>query len=184
MPIYTKFGDAGETSLLSGRKISKADARIDACGSVDELSAFIGLIIAFSDNNDIKETLANVQKHLFVIGADLSNASGPSRIPKISPMDISELETRIDAIDAELPKLTHFILPGGSKTAALIHLARTVCRRAERTVVILSQKEKIDPNIIIYLNRLGDFLFMLAREVNRKKKIEETIWRGYKTRLK
>jgi len=178
MHIYTKFGDSGETALLSGKKVSKAHARVEAYGSVDELNAFLGLIIAFADEEHVKKPLMDAQKDLFSIGAQLSAASCSSKIPKLKPARISELEKAIDKIEEELPALHHFILPGGSKTASLIHLARTVCRRTERKVVALSQQEKIDNGIIIYLNRLGDLLFMMARQVNRRKRIEEKVWKG------
>ncbi len=178
MHIYTRFGDAGETTLLSGKKVSKAHVRIEACGSVDELNAFVGLIISFADEEFVKKPLLGIQKDLFCIGAQLSASGSAAKVHKISEAQIAELEDAIDKIEEELPALHHFILPGGSKTASVIHLARTVCRRAERQVVVLSDNERIDANIIAYLNRLGDFLFILARQVNRRKRIEEVQWKG------
>jgi cob(I)alamin adenosyltransferase len=178
MHIYTKFGDFGETALLSGKKVSKANPRVQAYGSVDELNAFLGLIIAFADEENVRKPLLDAQKDLFTIGAQLSAANSSVKVHKISESRIDELEKEIDKIEEELPALHHFILPGGSKTASLIHLARTVCRRAEREVVALSNQEKIDPAVIIYLNRLGDYLFMLARQVNRRKRIEK-VWSGH-----
>ncbi len=178
MHIYTRFGDAGETTLLSGKKVSKAHVRIEACGSVDALNAFVGLIISFADEEFVKKPLLGIQKDLFCIGAQLSASGSAAKVHKISEAQIAELEDAIDKIEEELPALHHFILPGGSKTASVIHLARTVCRRAERQVVVLSDNERIDANIIAYLNRLGDFLFILARQVNRRKRIEEVQWKG------
>lgn len=178
MHIYTKFGDSGETALLSGKKVSKANTRVEAYGNVDELNAFLGLIISFSDLDIIRKPLTQIQKDLFIVGAQLSCQNSSVKTPKLGENRINELEKAIDKIEEELPALHHFILPGGSKTASMIHMARTVCRRAERRVVALSKEEKIDPKLIVYLNRLGDYLFMLAREVNRKKRVEETVWKG------
>jgi cob(I)alamin adenosyltransferase len=178
MHIYTKFGDSGETALLSGKKVSKAHPRVAAYGSVDELNAFLGLIIAFSDLEIVRKPLTQAQKDLLTIGAQLSCSNSSVKTPKVDELRIADMEKAIDKIEEELPALHHFILPGGSKTASMIHLARTVCRRAERNVVALSKEEKIDPKVIVYLNRLGDYLFMLARLVNRKKRVEETVWKG------
>jgi len=154
MHIYTRFGDAGETALLSGKKVSKAHVRIEACGSVDELNAFLGLVISFSDEEFVRRPLLEVQKDLFAIGAQLSASGSAAKLHRISETQISELEDKIDKIEEELPALHHFVLPGGSKTASVIHLARTVCRRAERQVVVLADNERIDANIIAYLIRL------------------------------
>lgn len=181
MSIYTRIGDRGETTLTDGRKIMKDDARVDAYGSVDELNSVIGLVIAHSDDGELRETLMKVQRELFVIGAELA---GGKQIPTINPQKISDLEAIIDKIEEKLPTLRHFILPGGTKTAALLHVARTVCRRVERVVVALSEREKINRQIIIYLNRLSDLLFVLARNENRKKRIEEPIWSAGNKRLR
>jgi len=178
MHIYTKFGDSGDTSLLSGKKVPKSNIRVDAYGNVDELNAFLGLIIAFSDLETVKKPLIQVQKDLFIVGAQLSCQNSSVKTPRLNEIRIAELEKAIDKMEEDLPALHHFILPGGSKTASMIHLARTVCRRAERRVVALSKEEKIDVKLIVYLNRLGDYLFMLARMVNRKKRIDETVWKG------
>jgi cob(I)alamin adenosyltransferase len=176
MPIYTRVGDKGETNLLDGRKVLKDDPRIEACGSVDELNAIIGLVIAYSDDVELKELLMKIQRDLFVIGAELA---GGKQIRTINSQKIADLEKIIDEIDEKLPPLRHFILPGGTKTAALLHVARTVCRRVERRVVALANREKINRNIEIYLNRLSDLFFVLARAENRKKRIEEPVWRQY-----
>ena len=174
--IYTRLGDKGQTVTLAGKKVYKDDARVEAYGSVDELNALIGVITAFTSHNEVKETLGKVQKELFIVGAEL--AMEKTSVKKINPVQISALESKIDGIEEDLPHLANFVLPGGCKTAALLHHARTVCRRAERRVVALSQKSKVNPDIIKYLNRLGDLLFVLARYENRKKHIEEVVWKS------
>jgi cob(I)alamin adenosyltransferase len=176
MPIYTKFGDKGKTSLVGGDVVPKNDHRVEAYGSVDELNAVLGLALSFNEMEDVSIALAGVQDDLFVIGAEL--ASKGVKAKAIRPSRMSRLEAEIDRLDALLPPLKHFILPGGSKNASLLHLARTICRRSERRVVTLAEKERVNPDTIIYLNRLGDLLFVLARFVNYKKKVDETLWRG------
>lgn len=176
MKIYTKFGDTGNTTLLGGTVVSKDELAVGAYGSVDELNAFLGTVLAFSELEELTESLKRIQSDLFIIGAELASTESKK---SLSPMRISELEEEIDKLAAALPPLKNFILPGGSKTASLLHLARTVCRRTEREVVALSKKEKVNPIIISYLNRVGDLLFMLARHVNYKKKVSETIWKGH-----
>jgi cob(I)alamin adenosyltransferase len=178
MPIYTRRGDRGETDSFCGKRVAKDDLRIEALGQVDELNALLGVVIAFSEDGQTG-TLKELQKDLFVIGAELAGAAKGKLSRRINPDRVSELERGIDGIEAQLSPLHHFVLPGGSKAASLLHLTRTVCRRAERSVVALSKKEKTDPQVIIYLNRLGDLLFVMAREMNRKKRIEEPLWRGH-----
>jgi cob(I)alamin adenosyltransferase len=175
MTIYTRFGDRGQTSLLGGSVVAKDDPRIEAYGSVDELNAVLGIVIASGDTGDVSASLSRIQKDLFVIGAELSGSK-----KQLRPSRIGDLEAEIDKLWPELPPLKHFVIPGGSKSAALLHLARTVCRRAERQVVLLSnrEKKKVNPDIIVYLNRLSDLLFTHARYVNYKKKKEELIWKG------
>jgi len=174
--IYTRLGDKGETVTLSGKKVYKNDPRVEAYGSVDELNALLGVAVSFTGDEEVKQLLTRVQKELFIIGAEL--AIEKMRAKKINPVHISNLEAEIDRTEESLPHLANFVLPGGSKTASLLHLARTVCRRAERSAVALSLKSKINPDIIKYLNRLGDLLFVLARYENRKKRIEEVVWSG------
>lgn len=176
MPIYTRAGDKGTTSLLGGPIVPKDDPRVEAYGSVDELNAVLGIVLAFCERDDLKDSLTRVQRDLFMIGAEL--ASKGAKTKQISPGRASELEREIDAMEAELTPLHHFILPGGSKTASLLHLARAVSRRAERAIVALSHKEKVNPDIIVYLNRLGDLLFIHARFVNYRKRVPEVIWKG------
>ncbi len=177
MRIYTKFGDKGQTTLIGGSVVAKDDLHVEAYGSVDELSAFIGTVLAFSNIQELSDSLTRIQKDLFIIGAELASAEGTGK-KGISPARITELESEIDALSAKLPPLKNFILPGGSKTASLLHLARTVCRRAERNVVALSKKERVNPDTITYLNRVGDLFFVLARHTNYKKKVDEVLWKG------
>jgi len=176
MPIYTRAGDKGTTALLGGPVVPKDNPRVEAYGAVDELNAVIGIVLAFCERDELKESLMRVQQDLFIVGAEL--ASKGAKVKQISPARAGELEKEIDAMEAELTPLHHFILPGGSKTASLLHLARAVSRRAERAIVALSHKEKVNPDIIVYLNRLGDLLFIHARFVNYRKKVPEVIWKG------
>jgi len=174
--IYTRLGDKGQTVTLAGKKVYKDDARVEAYGSVDELNALLGITLAFTAHEEVKEILGRIQKELFLVGAEL--AMEKAKIKKINPTHVSSLESKIDEIEEDLPHLVNFVLPGGCKTAALLHHARTVCRRAERRVVALSRKSEVNPDVIRYLNRLGDLLFVLARYENRKKHIEETVWKS------
>ncbi len=178
MPIYTKFGDKGNTALLGGAVVPKDDPRVEAYGSVDELNAVLGMVIAFNDVQEVNESLTQIQNDLFTIGAELASPNSSSNLKTIDPKRTLEMEKEIDSMDLQLAKLTNFILPGGSKTASLLHSARTVCRRAERSIVSLSQEEKINPEIIIYINRLGDLILTQARFVNYKKDEKEVIWKG------
>lgn len=178
MPIYTRYGDKGETVTLGGKKVSKDHERVEAYGQVDELNALLGVCISFRKHGRTKKILETIQKDLFVIGAQLAAMSKKKPIRSIGLQQIQNLEIEIDKIEASLSPLHNFILPGGSKTASMLHLARTVCRRTERAVVTLSKKEKTNPQIIIYLNRLSDLLFVLARATNRKKRVDEKIWKG------
>ncbi len=178
MPIYTKFGDKGNTALLGGSVVTKDDPRVEAYGSVDELNAVIGIAISFNDVEDVNKSLTQIQNDLFVIGAELASPISSPNMKTIDPKRSLEMEKEIDSMDLVLPELKNFILPGGSKTASLLHLARTVCRRAERAIVSLSQEEKINPEIIIYINRLGDLIFTQARFINFKKNAPEIIWKG------
>ncbi len=182
MRIYTKFGDKGNTSLFGGATVSKSDLRVDAYGNIDELNALLGVVLSSGTqkelSNVLKSSLKIIQKDLFVIGTELATkGTKPKKI--LLPSRISELEAEIDALDAQLPLLRNFILPGGSKTSSLLHLARTICRRAERSIVALAQKETINPEIVVYINRVGDLLFMHARYANYKSRIPETIWKGH-----
>jgi len=170
------MGDTGQTVTLSGKKVYKDDPQVEAYGSVDELNSLLGVVVAFTSHEEVSRLLRRIQKELFLVAAEL--AMGKIHFIRINPTHISALEEEIDKIERELPHLANFIVPGGSKTASLLHLARTVCRRAERRVVTLSRKSSINPSIIKYLNRLGDLLFVLARYENKKQHIEEITWEG------
>ena len=177
MKIYTKRGDKGYTSLFGGSKVEKNNLRIQAYGTVDELNSVIGLGLTHPLSKKGSEILNEIQKQLFVLGADLATPlSKKTKVQRIKTDEIEQLESWIDTIDSSLPALTSFILPGGSKPGAYLHLARTVCRRAERHTVELKWNENISEETIIYLNRLSDLLFVLARFENQEAGLEETKW--------
>jgi len=183
MAIYTRFGDLGKTSLQGGVAVSKDDPRVGAYGSVDELNAMLGLVVSFSDDGSIKASILRIQKDLFLIGSYLSSSGAKKRPLSITPSRISELESEIDKMESDMPPLHHFLILGGCKTASLLHLSRTVCRRAERDIVTLSKKTRIDPDVLTYMNRVGDLLFIHARYANYRKRIPEAIWKGKKSSL-
>jgi cob(I)alamin adenosyltransferase len=178
--IYTKTGDTGETGLFGGARVAKSDTRVTAYGDVDETNAVIGWAILEQKDDEVITRLRSVQSDLFNIGAHLATVVRPGRpapaLPAMPVQRIAEMEQWIDAADAELPKLTAFILPGGTRAAAALHVARTVCRRAERSVVFLAQHETVAAEILIYLNRLSDFLFQTARLVNHRAGTDEIRW--------
>ncbi len=177
MKIYTKKGDRGTTSLFGGQTVSKSASRIDAYGTVDELNSLLGVIRAFEPNELVDDWLNTVQHQLFVLGADLATPhSKETRIDRISEHEVTFLEKLIDRMETELPPLKNFVLPGGTKASASIHHSRTVCRRAERITVACNDEEYISELAIKYLNRLSDFLFMLARFENFKSGKEDTPW--------
>ncbi len=181
MKIYTKTGDEGKTSLIGGTKVFKSNDRIEAYGTIDELNSYIGLVSDFSNDVHVKEILKEIQDRLFTIGSEL--ACDPDKETKVSIPDLHEsdveiLEKEMDKMDEELPVMKHFILPGGLPVVSFAHIARCVCRRAERSCVNLKEKEeKVDPLIIKYLNRLSDYLFTLARYLGMKNNAPETIWK-------
>lgn len=191
MKIYTKTGDAGETSLFDNSRVSKADPRVDAYGEVDEVNACLGAALAAGRlrgsaasaghalSDDIAVVLETVQKDLFAVGARLADPSSriAGRVTKaaVTARQIELLEATIDRLEAELPPLRKFILPGGTPAGALLHLARTVCRRAERRVVGLGP-DAVEASVVIYLNRLSDLLFVMARAVNHRAGVPETEW--------
>lgn len=179
MKIYTKTGDRGDTRLFDGTKVRKYDDRVEAYGSVDELNAFIGAASSFLDNAELISLLAEIQKDLFSVGAQLADPGfkDQSRAKfKLSPERITALENAIDTFETELPPLRQFILSGGGQAGAMLHVARTVCRRAERQVVSLSEKVEVNPDVIVYLNRLSDFLFVIARVINHRQGKQEIPW--------
>jgi cob(I)alamin adenosyltransferase len=179
MKIYTKTGDKGETSLYGGKRVSKTDFRIEAYGTVDELNSVIGLCIALNPPKKVNQILIKIQNQLFVLGADLASPAAQTKrqkVPRIKDEDIKYLEKSIDELEKIIEPLRSFILPGGSLIASYLHFARTVCRRAERQVVHLTKSELVGKLPTIYLNRLSDFLFVLARWVNKNQNIAETKW--------
>jgi cob(I)alamin adenosyltransferase len=173
--IYTRTGDLGETSLFGGSRVAKNDPRIEAYGTVDELSSCIGVARAASLPHEVDAQLDRVQRDLFDVGAHLASP-GTSRFPGVDVQHIADLETSIDAMESELTPLTNFILPGGSLAAAHLHVARTVCRRAERCVVALHDDSDATRSTITYLNRLSDYLFVAARFANRRAGVEDVQW--------
>jgi cob(I)alamin adenosyltransferase len=180
MKIYTRTGDKGDTGLLGGTRVQKSDPRVAAYGDVDELNACLGVARAQPGiDADVREMLAHIQKDLFAIGAQLADPAEKisARVAKaaVGDADVERLEHWIDALEADLPPLRRFILPGGSAGGSLLHLARTVCRRAERAIVGLGGG-KVDPRLVIYINRLSDLLFVLARAVNHRTGQAETEW--------
>ncbi len=177
--IYTKTGDRGETRLFDGTPVPKHDLRVEAYGNVDELNSVIGAAAAFNREEKVGGLLTKIQKELLAIGAQLadpkSNERKPNK-PRLSPEWVSSLEASIDSYQDQLPELRHFILPGGGHAGALLNIARTVCRRAERSVTHLEETIPIDRAVIEYLNRLSDLLFVLARFVNHREGKEEIQW--------
>jgi len=184
MKIYTKTGDLGETALYGGKRLSKAHIKIESYGNVDELNACLGIIISLLPKNEnwnnTSTQIINIQSRLFDIGTHLAAESGKKNLilPEINLHHIEMLEQQIDIWQQILPELKNFILPGGNILAAHTHIARTVCRRAERTVVALNEIEKINPILIQYLNRLSDYLFVFARYINYQDNTTEIIWQG------
>ncbi len=184
MKIYTKTGDQGVSSLLGGTKVSKADIRLEAYGTVDELNAFVGLLIASLDDESEVNFLTELQKQLFELGSEL--AVDPENPPgfsfdMISEEDVLALEHRIDTYTEALPELKNFVLPGGSVAASRAHLCRTVCRRAERRAVALNTESPIRAEVVIFLNRLSDYFFVLARHILHQEGGTEKIWSSRKS---
>ena len=179
MKIYTKTGDRGETSLFSGKRVLKNNNLIESYGTVDELNAVVGLAKSFLDaKSPLSEKLYRIQNELFDLGADLAtplNGEFENR-NRIEAHLIEELEKEIDQMEGELSDLKNFILPGGSTPSAYLHLARTVCRRAERTTIELQQRNEVNSNVVMYLNRLSDWLFVASRFINQSMKVDDVIW--------
>ena len=175
--IYTRGGDAGETSLGDGSRVSKLDPRIAACGTVDELNALVGLVIAGDCPDPIRGLLLRVQNELFDLGADLSVPLEHEGRLRVTQGQVDDLERDCDRFNADLPELRSFVLPGGTETAARLHVARTVCRRAEREALVAADAQGVDPLALVYLNRLSDLLFILARSANAAAGHEEPLWR-------
>ncbi|WP_177761060.1 cob(I)yrinic acid a,c-diamide adenosyltransferase [Flavobacterium sp. I3-2] len=190
MKVYTKTGDKGTTALFGGTRVPKYHLRIDSYGTVDELNSYIGLIRDQEINLRYKEVLIDIQDKLFTVGAILAtdpekailkNGKERLNIPKISEEEVAQLENEIDAMEAGLPPMTHFVLPGGHTTVSYCHIARCVCRRAERLATELNDMEPTDLMVLKYLNRLSDYLFVLARKLSFDLKADEVKWIPKKT---
>lgn len=181
MKIYTRTGDEGETGLFGGGRVRKSNARVAAYGDVDELNAVLGWTLVRADDPEVRQRLTAVQGDLLAIGAHLATPPGArsaSHLPPLPTGRAAEFEAWMDAAEDELEPLRSFILPGGSAVGAALHVARTVCRRAERTVVGLAETEDVAPEILVYLNRLSDLLFELARLANHRAGVPERPWRA------
>lgn len=182
MKIYTRTGDKGETSLWGGTRVPKNHLKIEAYGTIDELNSFLGLLVSHNIDQGYKEQLISIQENLFTIGAILAAEPDKAKlkVPVFDSVLVTQIENWIDEMDLTLPELHSFILPGGSKEASFCHVARCVCRRAERQVVSLDLKTDTGNLIITYLNRLSDYLFVLARKLSQDKGIPENLWKpGY-----
>ncbi len=188
MKIYTKTGDKGETGLFGGARISKNSPRIEAYGTIDELNSFIGLAITETQDSSVKSLLNTIQNQLFIVGSDLatpkSGEDQKKNILRIPAEFYEEIEKSIDFFEEKLDALKNFIIPGGSKSASLLHICRTVARRAERRVVALNSLEQINENIVIFLNRLSDLFFVLSRYENKISNHPDVIWEKPKSQPK
>jgi cob(I)alamin adenosyltransferase len=179
MKIYTRTGDKGETGLLGGGRVGKDNTRINAYGTVDECNALLGIIRTFDIGGQLDDMLSQIQNQLFVVGSDLATPEGKqTKIDRVNDDNVKVLEKWIDLIEDSLPPLKQFILPGGCEAGSYLHLARTVCRRAERWAVALSRDEKVNSSVIVYLNRLSDFLFVAARAANLRVGKSDEPWIG------
>ena len=179
MKIYTKTGDKGKTSLLGGTRVLKNNHRIEAYGTVDELNSYLGLVSDLDPDKKRKEFIRNIQSRLFTIGSSLAAETERAKDfkPDLEKDDITTLEKDIDEMNEVLPQMTNFIIPGGHQLVSTTHIARTVCRRAERLVISLSEVEEVEKDIIIYLNRLSDYLFVLSRKQAFDLNIDEVPWK-------
>lgn len=180
MKIYTRTGDKGQTSLLGGKRVPKDHARIEAYGTIDELNSHIGMLRDLAGAHQ-RELLISIQEKLFSLGSRLASASNEEadkfQVPHLEESDITALETAMDAMDAVLPEMRNFILPGGHPTVSQAHICRTVCRRAERLVVSIAEQEQLPGSVVRYLNRLSDLLFVLARWLGHTLGAEEIPWK-------
>ena len=180
--IYTRGGDAGETSLGDGSRVSKLDGRIAAFGTVDELNAALGVALAGDVPGELRQVLERVQNELFDVGADLSVPAGVEGRLRVEQSMVDRLEQDCDRFNADLPELRSFVLPGGTECAARLHVARTICRRAEREALRAAADNELDPLVVVYLNRLSDLLFILARAANALEGRDEPLWKPGATR--
>ena len=177
MKIYTKTGDDGTTGLQGGKRVSKSDPRIQAYGAVDEVNSVLGIILEHDLDSDVRSLLIQIQNELFVAGSDLSDPNLTNQKNRITESMILNLESHIDRFESELTPLTNFILPGGSKIASFLHLARTTTRRAESITVELAKTEQLNPFCQKYLNRLSDLLFVMARLANKRANTPDVLWK-------
>lgn len=178
--VYTKTGDKGTTSLVGGVRVEKTNARIEAYGTVDELSAQLGMLASFMKDGDDKNLIYRTQRNLFTVCSYLATDKTQTPLAPsytLDPGEVTVLEEEIDAINAGIPPQTTFILPGGSHEAAIAHVCRTVCRRAERRIFKLNEQTELDPKVLQYMNRLSDYLFVLARNLNFIYGVREKIWK-------
>ncbi len=180
--IYTRGGDGGETSLGDGSRVSKLDTRIGAYGATDELNSLLGVVVSGDCPDELREVLGLIQNELFDVGADLCVPFAVEGRLRVSQELVDRLEERCDAFNEPLPDLTSFVLPGGTPTAAALHVARTACRRAEREALVARGEHDVNPLVLVYLNRLSDLLFILARAANAVAGAEEPLWKPGATR--
>lgn len=179
MKIYTKTGDQGTTSLFGGKRVSKADLRIETYGTIDELNSWIGVLRDQEVNKKRHDVLVEVQDRLFTLGSILATEPGNTKvkIPALADIDVTFLEKQIDLMESELEPMRFFVLPGGHPSVSFGHVARTVCRRAERLTIALNAAEPVDPLVIKYLNRLSDYIFVLCRKMTAELNASETPWK-------
>lgn len=173
--IYSKTGDLGETCLIGGKRVLKSSLRVEACGELDELNSFLGLVMAQGIDEPLQSIVDMIQHDLFSLGSDLADTR-PDCIPRINDNTVHGLERHIDQLSAQLPELNRLIIPGGSPVASVFHVARAVCRRAERVITALQQEENIPKTTLPYLNRLSDLLFVMARFQNRQDNFSDRVW--------
>jgi cob(I)alamin adenosyltransferase len=176
--MYTRRGDKGETSLFGPRRVPKDSPRVEAYGTVDELNSYLGVVISDCHNRTVTNSLREIQKMLFVAGADLASEPAAASVPRITAAETLRVERMTDDALARLPTLKNFILPGGSRLAAELHFARAICRRAERRVLAATRSEQLNPELVPFLNRLSSYLFNLARLANQKQKVKEYVWKS------
>ena len=176
MKVYTKTGDAGTTSLVGGKRVPKDCARLESYGTIDELNAQVGLLLTYVSEPVDRETLIGIQNNLFVIGAQLATEAPQVPSVIITSVDVTKLEQSIDAASEGLPKWRGFTLPGGCRPAALAHVCRTICRRAERRILALNSSEEVAPELLAYVNRLSDYFYILALRLNFLQGTDEILW--------
>ena len=177
--MYTRRGDSGETSLYGPKRVRKDDPRVEAYGTIDELNSVLGVIVSESKNRTIASSLKEIQRMLFVAGGDLATEmEGRQPVPRIGASQTMRLEELTDDLLTKLPPLRNFILPGGSSTGAMLHFARSVCRRAERRLVTASRSREVNPELLPFFNRLSSYLFNLSRWANKRAGVKEDVWKG------